>query len=77
MCLLCFVEFLPLVVVAAVAGWQCEECVVNLFRGSIEDFALTILIVKLCRPVGSQPWFSTLNLASHVHVVCVIPLLTC
>ena len=45
--------------VVAVAGWQCEECVVNLSRDSREDFVLIILIVKLCGPVGPQPWFFT------------------
>ena len=46
-------------VVVAVAGWQREECVVNLSRGSREDFVLIILIVKLCGPIGPQPWFFT------------------
>ena len=49
---LCFAEILLLVVVVAVAGWQYGECVVNLSRGSREDFLLIILIVKLCGPVG-------------------------
>ena len=73
-------------VVVAVAGWQRGECVVNLSRGSRADIVLIILIVKLCGSVGPQPWFftpqveegfSTLNPMSLVHVVCVIPLLTC
>ena len=73
-------------VVVAVAGWQHEKCVVNLFRASREDFILIILIVKLCGLVGPQPWFFTsqveeifftLNPVLHVYVVCVIPLLTC
>ena len=59
MCKLCFAEILSLVVVVAVAGWQHGECVVNLSRGSREDFVLIILIVKLCGPVGPQPWFFT------------------
>lgn len=45
--------------VVAVAGWQRGECVVNLSRGSREDFVLIILIVKLRGPVGPQPWFFT------------------
>ena len=43
------------VVVVAVAGWKRGECVVNLSRGSREDFVLIILIVKLRGPVGPQP----------------------
>ena len=39
-------------VVVAVAGWQRGECVVNLSRGSSEDFVLIIFIVKLRGPVG-------------------------
>ena len=59
LCKLCFAEILPLVVVVAVTGWQHGECVVNLSRGSREDFLLIILIVKLCGPIGPQPWFFT------------------
>jgi hypothetical protein len=47
------------VAIVAVAGWQRGECVVNLSRGSKEDFVFIILIVKLCGPVGPQPWFFT------------------
>ena len=43
--------------VVAVAGWQRGECVVNLSRGSREDFVLIILILKLRGPVSPQPWF--------------------
>ena len=45
--------------VVAVAGWQRGECVVNLSRGSREDFVLMITIVKLCGPVSPQPWVFT------------------
>ena len=48
-----------MVVVVAVASWQHGECVVNLSRGSREEFLLIILIVKLHGPVGQQSWFFT------------------
>ena len=60
-CVNSYEEILPLVVVVVVvvAGWQRGECVVNLSRGSRADFALIILIVKLCGPVSPQPWVFT------------------
>ena len=46
-------------VAAVVTGWQRGECVVNPCGGFREDLVLIILIVKLCGPVGPQPWFFT------------------
>ena len=64
-------------VVVAVAGWQRGECVVNLSRGSREDFVLIILIVKLCGPVGPQPWFLLLKFKRVFHVKSCVTCACC